>query len=91
VAGTARPTLDTATASPSSNATTSSPTAAPPRQKVNIVSTIFSNNKQGFSLVEATTRGAITTGSGFNDIEISWSEFNSNVFETDGVSIACLP
>jgi hypothetical protein len=91
VADTAQPTPTTATTSTPTTATTREPTMdAPPRQKVNIVSTIFSNNKQGL-LLNANSRGVITTSSGFNDIEIRRSEFNNNVFETLGVSTACLP
>jgi hypothetical protein len=95
---TAATTTSTPTTGPTASLSTSEPTitptmgpmAAPVRQKVNIVSTIFTNNKQGLPLSEK-SRGIITTGSGFNDIEISWSEFNSNEFATEMVSTACLP
>lgn len=85
------------TPSPTQDATTPAPTPDStmrpnpelPRQQVNLVRTLFFNNSQGFPL-EATSRGVITTGSGFNDIDVMWSEFAGNVFETQGVrTIQC--
>lgn len=49
------------------------------RQKVNFVSTVFSNNEQGMPVSE-TSRGVITTSTGFSDIVISGSEFTENDF-----------
>jgi len=56
-----------------------------PRQTVILKGTVFRNNRQGIPL-NRTTRGVITTNTGFNDLELEFVEFLNNEFAVTGVS-----
>ena len=78
-----------ATTAPAPTPTVPAPTPGTTRQVVNIVRTVFANNEQGLPLDE-TSRGVVTTGTGFNDIVVSQSEFTNNNYGNaeNGVSIS---
>lgn len=60
-----------------------------PRQKVFLMETTFRGNVQGQPITD-TSRGVITTASGYNDIVVDYCNFQSNTYSQEGFGYGIL-